>query len=54
MRALFRKLIADENGQDMAEYGILLALIAVVLVTVIGTLRTGIQGAFSSAAAVLP
>jgi pilus assembly protein Flp/PilA len=53
MRALFGRLIADENGQDMAEYGLLLALIAVAIVAVIITLRDNIITAFSKASSAL-
>ncbi len=36
MTALFRKLWADEEGQDIAEYAVMLA---VILVLVVGTVR---------------
>ena len=36
MTALFRKLWADEEGQDIAEYAVMLA---VILVLVVGTIR---------------
>jgi pilus assembly protein Flp/PilA len=53
MRALFRKLIEDESGQDMAEYGILLALIAVLLVAAVTGLKANIKIAFDAAASAL-
>ncbi len=43
----------DESGQDLAEYALLLALIAVVLVTAISGLRTAIANAFGRATNVL-
>jgi pilus assembly protein Flp/PilA len=43
---LVRIQLKREEGQTMAEYGLLLALIAVVCITVIGTLGTGIAGKF--------
>lgn len=36
MADLFRQLWSDENGQDIAEYAVMLA---VILVIVIGTVR---------------
>ncbi len=36
MTALFRKLWAEEDGQDIAEYAVMLA---VILVLVVGTVR---------------
>ena len=42
-----------EEGQDMVEYGLLLALIAVVCIAVIGTVGTGLVDNFTSAAAAL-
>jgi pilus assembly protein Flp/PilA len=35
-----------EEGQAMAEYGIILALIAVALVVILGALKTGLAGTF--------
>jgi pilus assembly protein Flp/PilA len=37
----------NEEGQDMAEYGLLLALIAVVVVVALVTLGPTIQGVFT-------
>jgi pilus assembly protein Flp/PilA len=39
--------IEREEGQDMAEYGLLLALIAVVVVVALVTLGPVIQGVFT-------
>jgi Flp pilus assembly pilin Flp len=36
MRALFRNLWTDEQGQDIAEYSV---MVGVILVIVVGTLR---------------
>jgi Flp pilus assembly pilin Flp len=49
MQAVWR----DESGQDLAEYALLLALIAVVLVTAISGLRTAIANSFGRATNVL-
>lgn len=37
-----------EEGQAMAEYGIILALIAVIVIGVVATLGTDIRSAFQS------
>lgn len=43
---LVRIQLKREEGQTMAEYGLLLALIAVVCIAVITTLGTGIAAKF--------
>jgi pilus assembly protein Flp/PilA len=53
MAELLTALWHDESGQDMAEYGLLLALIAVVLVTAIVAFRGAIQNTFENATSVL-
>jgi pilus assembly protein Flp/PilA len=45
---LVRIQLKREEGQTMAEYGLLLALIAVVCILVLGTLGLGIQGKFQA------
>jgi Flp pilus assembly pilin Flp len=50
MSYLFRRLLSDDEGQDIAEYAVMLA---VILVIVVGTLRligTQANNVFSSAA----
>ncbi|MDT8436387.1 MAG: Flp family type IVb pilin [Gemmatimonadota bacterium] len=37
MTGLLNRLWTDEAGQDLAEYALLLALIALVVITVVGT-----------------
>lgn len=44
-----KRFIRDESGQDMAEYGLLLALIGVVLVVAITALQGAIGNAFQAA-----
>ena len=58
MAALVKKLIADDAGQDLAEYGIALAVIgviagaaAVVIARDVGTLWSNAQSIIDSAAA---
>ncbi|HSM37508.1 MAG TPA: Flp family type IVb pilin [Longimicrobiales bacterium] len=53
MNADLRMFWRDEAGQDLAEYALLLALIAVVLVTAISSLRTAIANSFGRATNVL-
>lgn len=48
-----RKLWKEDDGQDLAEYGLLLILIAVAVVTAIGLFKTQIVAAFSSATSAL-
>jgi Flp pilus assembly pilin Flp len=48
-----RKLWRDDEGQDLAEYGLLLILICVALVTAIGLFKNQISTVFSSATSAL-
>jgi pilus assembly protein Flp/PilA len=41
-----RRLIDDEDGQDLLEYGLLAVLIAVVVVSTLGTLGNTINTVF--------
>jgi pilus assembly protein Flp/PilA len=45
---LVRIQLKREEGQTMAEYGLLLALIALACLVVLGTLGTGISGKFQA------
>lgn len=49
MNRLIVKLWKDEEGQDLTEYALLLALISVFMVTTIQGLATAIQTAINSA-----
>ncbi len=42
-----------EDGQSMAEYGLILALISVVCITVVSAIGTGVAAQFSSVSAQL-
>ncbi len=53
MKAMLRKLWHEDEGQDLAEYGLLLILIAVAVVTGITAFKSQIVSAFSSATSVL-
>lgn len=46
MMERMKGLLRDEEGQGMAEYGLILALIAVVVITVLGTMGTTIEAKF--------
>jgi len=57
MTALMKKLMADDSGQDLAEYGIALAVIgvlagaaAIIIATDVGTLWSKAQNVIDSAA----
>ena len=57
MTALMKRLVADEAGQDLAEYGIALAVIgtiaaaaAIVIAKDVGTLWSKAQNVIDSAA----
>ena len=49
MKDLMRSFWKDESGQDMAEYALLLALIALVLIVAITAFRGAIQNRFEQA-----
>ncbi len=44
------KLLRDEAGATAIEYGLIAALIAVALITALGTLGNNLAGTFSSVA----
>lgn len=50
MKAFIKKIIQEEKGASAVEYGLLVALIAVVIVGAISALGTGISSTFQSAA----
>ncbi len=49
----FRTMLKDEKGQALAEYGLILALIAVACIVALGLLSTGIQGVLGRITAAL-
>ena len=48
MKQLISRLIRGEEGQGMAEYGLILALIAVVVIVTLTALGGGLEGIFRS------
>jgi pilus assembly protein Flp/PilA len=48
--SLIRKLVHDENGATAIEYGLIAALIAVVIITVLKTVGTDLSSVFNNVA----
>lgn len=46
MLSFVKRFLREEEGATMVEYGLMLALIAVVCIGIVTTLGTGIQGMF--------
>ena len=53
MTELFRRLWQDEAGQDLAEYAMLLVLIAIVVIAVLGPFADAVAGGFDQVTAAL-
>lgn len=47
---MFKNFMKDESGQGMVEYGLIIALIAVVVIVALKTLGGSIGGIFTGAA----
>ena len=48
---LLVRFLADEAGATAIEYGLIAALIAVVIITAVATVGTNLSGTFTSVAA---
>jgi pilus assembly protein Flp/PilA len=48
MKKVFKKLGCNEKGATAIEYGLIAALIAVVLITALGTLGNRMSGRFNT------
>lgn len=46
---MFKNFLKDESGQGMVEYGLIIALIAIVVITALTALGTKVTGIFSKA-----
>ena len=52
--ARLKSRFREEDGQALVEYGLLLALIAVVCIGIVTTLGIRVSGTFQSVSSVLP
>ncbi|HUE52396.1 MAG TPA: hypothetical protein VMO80_08650 [Terriglobales bacterium] len=50
MKSIFRKLWREEQGQDIAEYAVMLAVILVIVVGTIRLIGSNANNVFSSVA----
>ena len=53
MRNLITKLVRDENGATAIEYGLIAALIAVVIIAAVKAVGTNLSTTFNSVATAL-
>jgi pilus assembly protein Flp/PilA len=53
MKNLVSRFVSDESGVTAIEYGLIAALIAVVIIGAVSTLGTKLSGTFASVAASL-
>jgi Flp pilus assembly pilin Flp len=53
MRNILRHLWQDEEGQDLAEYGLLLVLVALSAIATMQTLASALSNTFSNSASSL-
>ena len=51
MRSMFKKLFRSEEGATMVEYGLMVALIAVVCIAAVTLLGTNLSAQFDTIAA---
>lgn len=53
MTSLLKRLIRDEEGATMVEYGVMIALICAVCIGIVGTIGQQVLGAFTSVSTAL-
>jgi pilus assembly protein Flp/PilA len=53
MTNLFSRFVRDENGATAIEYGLIAALIAVVVITALTNIGTGLNAKFGTVATAL-
>jgi pilus assembly protein Flp/PilA len=51
MTKFFNRFAKDQSGATAIEYGLIASLIAVAIITILGTLGTNLSGTFSKVAA---
>ena len=54
MKNLIVRLVREEQGQDLIEYGLLIAIITAGAITAIGLIGPKVQGYFETLEAALP
>jgi pilus assembly protein Flp/PilA len=47
-KMLLKNLMSDESGQDLIEYGLVAALIALAAVTIMGTIGNSLKSVFTN------
>lgn len=50
MKTAFDWFVSEESGQGMVEYGLIIALIAIVLITALSTMSGGLDKIFNDIA----
>ena len=53
MKNIWKNFVSEESGQGMVEYGLIIALIAVVLIIVLRAMSTSMKGTFTEIAGAL-
>jgi pilus assembly protein Flp/PilA len=53
MKTMFSRFVADESGVTAIEYGLIAALIAVIIIGAVSTVGTSLSGTFNSVASSL-
>ncbi len=54
MVRMMKKLWRDQEGPTAVEYGLMVALIAIVIITVVTQLGTNVQGTFQTISNAMP
>ena len=54
MSKLFRRFVREAEGQDLVEYAMLVALIAIICVVGVGALGVGVNGFYTGIVGLVP